>query len=178
MAAPHPVSRRYKPPLPDQQAVEIAEAGRHLDQLTTDVAPSIRQPSVSGPTPPQRRRSCSEMTPNGINSEPAFAKLCSACHAGKLRHDRLEDNMVNRLIFFDTPQTTADQRRTPKATQMAPRRAGASPQRPWRTPISLCRARTAITMTMAMPTAPATKAMPPKTQLGGPPVTLSARRRS
>jgi hypothetical protein len=39
MAAPYGVSRQYKAPPPRPPALEIAEADRHLDQLTIEVAP-------------------------------------------------------------------------------------------------------------------------------------------
>ena len=123
---------------------------------------------MSGPTPPQR-------TP----VEAAFAKLCSACQVpATLQHDRLEGDMVNRLIFFDTPQTTADQRRAPQSSADGAATCRRVGPRARRTPISLRRARTAITRTLVMPTAPTTKAMPPRAHPGGAPVALSARRTS
>jgi hypothetical protein len=81
--------------------------------------------------------------------------------------------MVNHLIVFGTPRTTAEQRRTPRSAQMAPRR----PKGPAYTDLATS-FRTAITMNLAMPTGPTTKAMPPRADPGGPPVALSARRRS
>jgi hypothetical protein len=92
MATPYVVSRRYKPSPPDQQAVEIAEADRHLDQLTTDVAPCIRRAV-------------------GVGPDTTAETLVEAA----LQHERLEGDMLNHLIFFDTPQTTADQRRAPQS---------------------------------------------------------------
>jgi hypothetical protein len=96
-----------------------------------------------------------------------LAKLCSPPCAGKLWHDRLVDQMLNRLIMFRHSTTTAEQRCTPQS-----RADGLVAPRARRTPItprlSLRRSRTAIAMTLAMPTAPTIKAMPPRAHPGGP----------
>ena len=65
--------------------------------------------------------------PERIHSEAAFAKLCSACQVpASSGMTRLVNDMVNRLIRFDTPRTTADQRRTPqsRADGAGPKGAG------------------------------------------------------
>jgi transposase len=60
-------------------SAEIAEADRHLDQLTTDVAPSMRQAFGVGPDTAAEMLVIFGDNPQRIHSDAAFAKLCGAC---------------------------------------------------------------------------------------------------
>jgi transposase len=60
-------------------SAEIAEADRHLDQLTTNVAPSMRQAFGIGPDTAAEMLVIFGDNPDRIHSDAAFAKLCGAC---------------------------------------------------------------------------------------------------
>jgi transposase len=58
---------------------EITEADRHLDELTTDVAPTMRQAFGVGPDTAAEMLVVFGDNPQRIRSDAAFAKLCGAC---------------------------------------------------------------------------------------------------
>ncbi|MBO0730549.1 MAG: IS110 family transposase [Acidimicrobiaceae bacterium] len=58
---------------------EIAEADRYLDELTTDVAPTMRQAFGVGPDTAAEMLIIFGDNPERIRSDAAFAKLCGAC---------------------------------------------------------------------------------------------------
>jgi transposase len=58
---------------------EIVDADRHLDQLTTDVAPTMRQAFGIGPDTAAEMLVIFGDNPDRIRSDAAFAKLCGAC---------------------------------------------------------------------------------------------------
>jgi transposase len=60
-------------------SAEIAEADRHLDQLTSDTAPTMRQAFGVGPDTAAEMLVIFGDNPDRIRSEAAFAKLCGAC---------------------------------------------------------------------------------------------------
>lgn len=60
-------------------ASEITDADRHLDQMTTDLAPSMRQAFGVGPDTAAEMLVIFGDNPERIHSDAAFAKLCGAC---------------------------------------------------------------------------------------------------
>jgi transposase len=60
-------------------SAEIAEADRHLDQLTSDTAPTMRQAFGVGPDTAAEMLIIFGDNPERIRSDAAFAKLCGAC---------------------------------------------------------------------------------------------------
>jgi transposase len=58
---------------------EVAEADRHLDRLTTEVAPSLRAAFGVGPDTAAEMLVIFGDNPERIHSDAAFAKLCGAC---------------------------------------------------------------------------------------------------
>jgi transposase len=58
---------------------EIADADRHLDQLTTDIAPTMRQAFGVGPDTAAEMLVIFGDNPERVRSDAAFAKLCGAC---------------------------------------------------------------------------------------------------
>jgi len=58
---------------------EIADADRYLDELTTDVAPTMRQAFGVGPDTAAEMLVVFGDNPDRIRSDAAFAKLCGAC---------------------------------------------------------------------------------------------------